>query len=207
MNLPRFYPIIDTACLARSGISPVDFAEKLAAAGVGIAQYRHKGDFTRAKFAEAEQIGKVLQQAGVKYIINDRTDIALMLGADGVHVGQDDLPASAVRAVAGDRLLIGYSTHNADQLLAADNEPVDYIAIGPIFATASKQNPDPVVGTAGLARLRALTQKPLVAIGGITRSNARQAIEAGADSLAVISDVLDPGPRTAISEWLSVVSR
>lgn len=207
MKIPRFYPIIDTACMARCAISPLDFARALAAARVGIAQYRHKGEFTRAKFAEAEQIGKILQQAGVKYIINDRTDIALMLGADGVHVGQDDLPPSAVRAVAGDRLLIGYSTHNADQLLAADAEPVDYLAIGPIFATASKENPDPVVGTAGLARLRALTQKPLVAIGGITRSSARQALEAGADSLAVISDLFNSDPRTAISEWLSLVSR
>ena len=207
MNFPRFYPIIDTACLARSGVSPLDFAKTLAAARVGIAQYRHKGEFTREKFVEAEQIGKVLQQAGVKYIINDRTDIALMLGADGVHVGQDDLPPSAVRAVAGDRLLIGYSTHNADQLLAAANEPVDYLAIGPIFATASKQNPDPVVGTAGLARLRALTQKPLVAIGGITRSNASEAIQAGADAFAVISDLFNPDPRTAISEWLLLVSR
>jgi thiamine-phosphate pyrophosphorylase len=143
----------------------------------------------------------------VKYIVNDRTDIALMLGADGVHVGQDDLPPSAVRAVAGDRLLIGYSTHNADQLLAADAEPVDYLAIGPIFATVSKENPDPVVGTTGLARLHALTQKPLVAIGGITRSNAREAMEAGADSFAVISDLLNPDPQTAISEWLSLVSR
>lgn len=207
MNFARFYPIIDTARLARSGVSPVDVAEMLAAAGVGIAQYRHKGDFTRAIFAEAEQAGKILQGAGVKYIINDRTDIALMLGADGVHVGQDDLPPSAVRAVAGDRLLIGYSTHNSEQVLAANSEPVDYLAIGPIFATASKENPGPVVGTAGLARLRALTRKPLVAIGGITRSNARQTIEAGADSLAVISDLLDPDPRTAIAEWLSIVSR
>lgn len=206
MNFPRFYPIIDTARLSRPGMNPVDFAVLLAAAGVGIAQYRHKGDFTRAIYAEAEQVGKILQRAGVKYIIDDRTDIALLLGADGVHVGQDDLPPSAVRRIAGDRLLVGYSTHNADQLLAANSEPVDYLAIGPIFATASKQNPDPVVGTAGLARLRALTRKPLVAIGGITRSNAREAIEAGADSLAVISDLLDPDPRTAISEWLSAVS-
>jgi thiamine-phosphate pyrophosphorylase len=193
--------------LARSGVSPLGFAETLAAARVGIAQYRHKGEFTRAKLAEAERIGRILQQAGVKYIINDRADIALMLGADGVHIGQDDLPPSAVRQIAGDRLLIGYSTHNAEQLLAANGEPVDYLAIGPIFSTASKANPDPVVGTAELVRLRALTQKPLVAIGGITRSNARQTIEAGADSLAVISDLLDPNPLTAISEWLALPSR
>jgi thiamine-phosphate pyrophosphorylase len=206
MNFPRFYPIIDTARLSRAGVSPVEFAEILAAAGVKIVQYRHKGEFTRARFAEAEQVGKILQRAGVKYIINDRTDIALMLGADGVHIGQDDLPPSAVRAVAGGRLLIGFSTHNSEQLLAANDEPVDYLAIGPIFATASKENPDPVVGTAGLARIRALARKPLVAIGGITRSNALRSIETGVDSLAVISDLLDSDPRSAISEWRALLS-
>jgi thiamine-phosphate pyrophosphorylase len=205
MNFPRFYPIIDTARLSRAGVSPVEFAEILAAAGVKIVQYRHKGEFTRARFAEAEQVGKILQRAGVKYIINDRTDIALMLGADGVHVGQDDLPPAAVRAVAGDRLLIGFSTHNREQLLAANDEPVDYLAIGPIFATASKENPDPVVGTAELVRIHALARKPLVAIGGITRSNALRSIETGVDSLAVISDLLDPDPRSAISEWRSLL--
>jgi thiamine-phosphate pyrophosphorylase len=206
MNFPRFYPIIDTARLSQAGVDPADLAETLAVAGVQIAQYRHKGEFTREKFAEAEQVGDILQRAGVKFIVNDRADIALMLQADGVHLGQDDLPPSAVRRIVGDRLLIGFSTHIPQQLLAADGEPVDYLAIGPIFATGSKQNPDPVVGTTGLARVRALTQKPLVAIGGITRANARETIEAGADSLAVISDLLDPDPGTAISEWVALLS-
>ena len=204
MNFPRFYPIIDTARLSQAGVDPADLAEALAVAGVQIAQYRHKGEFTREKFAEAEQVGDILQRAGVKFIVNDRADIALMLQADGVHLGQDDLPPSAVRRIVGDRLLIGFSTHNPQQLLAADGEPVDYLAIGPIFATGSKQNPDPVVGTTGLARVRALTSKPLVTIGGLTRANARQTLEAGADSVAVISDLFDADQRSTASEWIAI---
>jgi len=206
MLLPRFYPIIDTAWLSHLGIEPRRFAEMLAHAGVQIAQYRHKGDFTREKFSEAEEVGKILQSAGVQYILNDRVDIAMMLGADGVHLGQDDLPPSAARRIAGDRLLIGYSTHNSSQLREADNEPVDYLAIGPIFATSSKQNPDPVVGTGELARIRKLSSKPLVAIGGITRRNAPATLEAGADSVAVISDLFDSNKHNTVSEWIELTS-
>lgn len=206
MIIPRFYPIIDTARLSQAGIDPAHFAEALARAGAGIAQYRHKGEFTRAKFEEAARIGGILRSAGVKYIINDRADIALMLNADGVHLGQEDLPPAAVRRIAGGRLLIGYSTHNREQLSAANGEPVDYLAIGPIFETASKHNPDPVVGTAELSRIRAGSRLPIVAIGGITRENARETLDAGVDSLAVISDLLDPDPVTAIAEWVSLLS-
>lgn len=207
MTVPRFYPIIDTSSLSKAKIDPVDFARMLAGAGVKIAQYRHKGEFTRERFAEAEQIGNILHAAGAKYIINDRADIALMLRAEGVHLGQEDLPPDAVRRIAAGRLLIGYSTHNQEQLRAASGEPVDYLAIGPIFGTATKQNPDPVVGTAELAGLRAHSQKPLVAIGGISRANARETLNAGADSLAVISDLLEPTPQAAIAEWVSLLSR
>jgi thiamine-phosphate pyrophosphorylase len=140
-----------------------------------------------------------------RYIINDRADIALMLAADGVHVGQDDLPPARVRALVGEDMILGFSTHNEQQLRDGDREPVDYLALGPIFGTPSKQNPDPVVGTAALARLRAFTNKPLVAIGGITRANAREVLAAGASSLAVISDAVGPDLDARLVEWISLI--
>jgi thiamine-phosphate pyrophosphorylase len=147
-------------------------------------------------------IGRIVQQAGGRYIINDRADIALMLGADGVHLGQDDLPPAAVRRIAGDKLIIGFSTHNEEQLRAGDRQPVDYLAIGPIFGTASKENPDAVVGVEELRRLRAVTTKPLVAIGGITRARVTGVLEAGADSLAVLSDLVGEDLGARAREWV-----
>ena len=135
-------------------------------------------------------------------MVNDRADIALLSGADGVHVGQDDLSPSAVRRVIGDRLLLGYSTHNEAQLRAAASEPVDYVALGPIFGTASKHNPDPVVGLQELARLAPLAgERPLVAIGGLTLDTARQALAAGASSCAVISDWMPSAVGGLDSAW------
>jgi thiamine-phosphate pyrophosphorylase len=127
-----------------------------------------------------------------------------MAGADGVHVGQDDLPPNEVRKIAGERLFIGYSTHNEAQLRAGDAEPVDYLALGPLFGTTSKENADPAIGVAELARLRPLSSKPLVAIGGITRKNAAEAFEAGADSVAIISDFLAGDWRQSIAEWTAL---
>lgn len=136
--------------------------------------------------------------------MNDRADVAKLLDA-ALHLGQDDLPPSAARRIVGERGAIGFSTHNEAQLRAGDREPVDYLAIGPIFGTSSKENPDPVVGLDELRRLRAFTEKPLVAIGGITRANALSVFEAGADSVAVIGD-LYPDPRTQAEEWLAICS-
>ncbi|MBI3665149.1 MAG: thiamine phosphate synthase [Acidobacteria bacterium] len=208
--LHGLYPIIDTAACNQAGVRPVALAEALAAAGVGIAQFRHKGPFTRQVFDEAEAIGRVLRAAGVKYVINDRADVALMLGADGIHLGQEDLPPTKVRAMVGSSAFIGYSTHNRGQLQAGDQEPVDYLAIGPIFATGSKEKPDPVLGVEALAALRPLTDKPLVAIGGITRENAAAVLAAGADAVAVISDLLTPDERrlaARLEEWLRLTGR
>ena len=176
MQIYGLYPIIDTAACRRAGISPIALAEAVAAARVSMAQFRHKGPFTREVFEQAEQIGHILKPAGVGYVINDRAEVALMLKADGVHLGQQDLPPAKVRRMVGSSVWIGHSTHNAEQLQAGDREPVDYLAIGPIFATGSKENPDPVLGITTLAGLRPLTSKPLVAIGGITRANAAQEI-------------------------------
>lgn len=206
MKLPRLYPIIDTAFLARRGLDPLEMARALADAEVGIAQFRHKGPYTREALALAQQVGAIIQGAGGLYVIDDRVDVALMTGAGGVHVGQEDLPPAAVRNVVGHSMTLGFSTHNEEQLRAANDEPVDYLALGPIFGTASKDNPDPTVGLAELATLRRLTDKPLVAIGGITRANARQVLDAGADSVAVISDLAGDNLAERLAEWLQLSS-
>jgi thiamine-phosphate pyrophosphorylase len=128
--------------------------------------------------------------------MNDRADIALDAGFDGVHVGQDDLAVEAVRKIVGPTMIVGASTHNPAQLEAADQTSADYLAIGPVFTTTSKANPDPVVGLDGVRQARALTRKPLVAIGGISAANAKDVIEAGADSLALISALIPNIPKS-----------
>jgi thiamine-phosphate pyrophosphorylase len=142
--------------------------------------------------------------ASVKLIMNDRADLCLAAGFDGLHLGQDDLSPESARLIIGDRRWLGISTHNSEQLAEANRTSADYLAIGPIFATGSKVNPDPVVGLAGIRRARELTTKPLVAIGGITRVNARSVIDAGADSVAVISDLL-LDPRKSAEEFLQLL--
>jgi thiamine-phosphate pyrophosphorylase len=209
MALPRFYPILDTAALAARGCSFETAARAVIEAGVRILQIRRKAHWTRTDFAEAERIAALCLAGGVQLIINDRADIAALLNA-GVHVGQDDLAPAVARRLVGVDALLGYSTHNARQFLAADAEPATYLALGPIFETATKENPDPVVGLDELARLRPLTQFPLVAIGGITRQNASSVFAAGADSVAVIGDLL-PESVTAVTlgqridDWLRLV--
>jgi thiamine-phosphate pyrophosphorylase len=136
--------------------------------------------------------------------MNDRADLCLAADFDGLHVGQDDLSPNSARRIIGPTRLLGVSTHNPDQLAEADKTTADYLAIGPIFATASKANPDPTVGVEGLRQARKLTSKPLVAIGGITRANARSVIEAGADSVAVISDLIR-SPRKSAEEFFRVL--
>jgi thiamine-phosphate pyrophosphorylase len=136
--------------------------------------------------------------------MNDRADLCLAAGFDGVHVGQDDLSAEGARKIIGDKLRLGVSTHNPEQVAEADKTSADYLAIGPVFATSSKVNPDPVIGLEGIRRARALTRKPLVAIGGITRANCRSVIEAGADSVAVISDLVHE-PGKSAEEFLRVL--
>jgi thiamine-phosphate pyrophosphorylase len=140
----------------------------------------------------------------VRLIMNDRADLCLAAGFDGVHVGQDDLSPEAVRRIVGSERWVGVSTHNAEQVREADLTQADYIAIGPVFSTSSKEKPDPVVGLDGVRRARELTGKPLVAIGGITRANAASVIEAGADSVAVISDLLRE-PRKSAEAFLSIL--
>jgi thiamine-phosphate pyrophosphorylase len=164
---------------------------ELADAGVEILQYRNKQD---ADETVAEDARVIREAAGaMKLILNDRVALAARIGWDGVHVGQEDLPAREARKLVGPAAWVGLSTHNETQLRAANLEPVNYIAIGPVFATASKANPDPVIGLEGVRRALSLTNKPLVAIGGITAETAAAVIEAGADAVAVIAAIFAPG--------------
>ena len=204
-TLPKFYPILDPDIAARHGIDPVIAAEQILEGGATILQFRHKGFFSREVFAQLERVAELCRNAGVLFVVNDRADLAAITGA-ALHLGQDDLTPSSARKIVGAKALIGFSTHNEAQLRAAVEEPANYLALGPIFGTASKQNPDPVVGLAELHRLRPLTNRPLVAIGGITRANARSVLAAGADSVAIIGDLFTESGklRTRIEEWLSL---
>ncbi len=192
LQLLRLYAILDAACfLDAAGMFAA--AEELAAAGVTLLQYRNKSGNARQILDEARELRARLG-ANVKLIMNDRADLCLAAQYDGLHVGQDDLSAESARHIIGPARWLGVSTHNPEQLAEADKTSADYLAIGPVFATSSKANPDRVVGLEGVRRARGLTRKPLVAIGGITRASARSVIEAGADAVAVISDLLlDPG--------------
>jgi thiamine-phosphate pyrophosphorylase len=188
--LPRLYPITDTRL---SGLSHTEQVERLAAAGATLVQLREKNASPREFYSEALSAVRAARRLGVRVIINDRVDIAIAVNADGVHLGQDDLPVSKARLLLGESAIIGYSTHSLKQAVEASSTPIDYIAIGPIFQTSTKENPDPVVGLDGVAEVRPRISKPLVAIGGITLDRARSVIEAGADSLAVISDLYRAG--------------
>ncbi len=205
MKLPRIYPILDTASLQARGIGLETGAAAMLEGGAGILQIRHKAHWTRGFWASAQQVAGMCRESGAMLVVNDRADFAMLLEA-GLHVGQDDLPPRDARRLLGRDAIIGFSSHDARQLAAAGGEPVDYVAFGPIFATASKQNPDPVVGTAALERLRPLIEKPLVAIGGITLENAASVLAAGADSVAVIAGLLPPQAsarsiRERMEEW------
>jgi thiamine-phosphate pyrophosphorylase len=210
MQLPRFYPILDVECARRHNCEPEIVARALLDAGVKLLQFRHKEHYSRDVFACAERIAKLSRDADAMFVIDDRADIAILLDA-GVHVGQDDLPPDDARRLIGPDRLLGFSTHNEAQFRAARSEPADYLALGPIFATASKRNPDPVVGVEELRRLRSLDPRPLIAIGGITRDNAERALAAGANSVAVVSDLFpqtvnDISLRRRVEEWLAATS-
>jgi len=201
VELPRLYAIIDTTLTSQ----PVDVAAAMLAAGVRLLQYRHKGAFERVHWKHCCRIAEISAQAGATFIVNDRVDIAMMCGAAGVHLGQSDLPPDAARRLMGPGKIIGFSTHNETQARQAATLPVDYVAIGPVYATNTKMNPDPVVGLDGVRAARAVAAKPLVAIGGITRANARQVLAAGADSVAVVryllsADSIDAAVREFLAE-------
>jgi thiamine-phosphate pyrophosphorylase len=210
LQLPAFYPVLDTEILSYRGMSAIEAAETILESGARMLQFRHKGFFSRGVFETATRVATLCRQANALFVMNDRADIAMLLAA-ALHLGQDDLDPADARKIMPRSSIIGLSTHNERQLRAGDREAVDYLAIGPIFQTGSKHNPDPVVGANALRTLRALTQKPLVAIGGITRGNAAAVFDAGVDSVAIIGD-LYPEPltrsalRSRVEEWLAVCS-
>lgn len=186
LTLPKLYPITDVRL---SGLTHAAQVAALIEGGASFIQLREKDLAPRQFYEQAEEALRIARRHCVPLIINDRADIALALGADGVHLGQDDLAPAAARRLLGPRAIIGFSTHSIAQAIAAARSDVDYIAIGPVFATSTKENSEPAIGLDGLRRVRAAVTAgmPLVAIGGITRENAGAVLAAGADAVAVIS--------------------
>ena len=204
--LPRLYAIIDPALLPGAGEQATrvaDFARALVQGGATLIQYRNKTGSGRQILSDARELRRAVGSE-IRLIMNDRADLCLAAGFDGVHVGQEDLSPEGARMVVGDRLWVGVSTHSVEQVIEADKTFPDYIAIGPVFVTTTKEKPDSVVGLEGVRAARAATCKPLVAIGGITRINCASVIQAGADSVAVISDLVHD-PAKSVAAFLRVL--
>jgi len=195
LRLSRLYPILDTWLLVARDMRMHEFAIQMRDAGVGLLQYRNKVDGPRVVLRDAALIAEVFVGTDAMLVMNDRSDLAVLAGFGGVHVGQGDLLPEDARRVVGAGRLVGVSTHSDEQMRAADAGCADYVAVGPVFATGTKVDAEPLIGLEGVRRARALTGKPIVAIGGITRANARSVIDAGADSVAVISELLVAGQR------------
>jgi thiamine-phosphate pyrophosphorylase len=192
-QLPRLYPIADEELLRLQGIALGRVAEELKAAGAQLLQYRNKVGEPDSILRSAAVVWEIFAGTGCRLIMNDRADLAVLAAFGGVHVGQGDLSPEDARQVVGMERWVGVSTHNDEQVRVADETSADYIAVGPVFATGTKVDAEPVIGLEGVRRARALTKKPIVAIGGITRKNARSVIDAGADSVAVISGLIVEG--------------
>ncbi len=191
------YPILDAAFLPPPGQAReerlVSLIAELLAAGVTLVQYRNKTGDEDEILDDALVLRAAAPVGQCALILNDYPALAVEAGFDGVHVGQQDMSAEEARILIGHERMVGVSTHNPEQLGAGEMTSADYVAIGPVFATSTKVNPDPVVGIEGVRRARAITKKPVVAIGGITLENCRALLDAGADSVAVISAIFAPG--------------
>ncbi len=186
--LPKIYPITDTRI---TKISHAEQVKKLIKGGAKFIQLREKYLSPKDFYDDALEALKIARAENVKIIINDRVDVALALKADGVHLGQDDLSPAEARKILGENAIIGFSTHNLEQLAEAVKMPIDYAAIGPVFTTKTKENPDETVGIEIVKKARKLIGNfPLVAIGGINATNFLDVLSAGADSTAIISDLL-----------------
>ena len=205
MQIPRLYPIVDLEV----SLHPLEFLiGELAAAGLTWVQLRDKKANSRQLFANAQRLVEVARRHGLTAIVNDRTDIAWLSDADGVHVGREDLPVEHARKIVGPKKIVGHSTHNLAQAMEAEQSSADYIAIGPVFATTSKVNPDPIVPLDELREIRSRVRKPIVAIGGITSQNATQLFDIGLDSVAVIRDLVTASDiRAKISQFLKGTER
>jgi thiamine-phosphate pyrophosphorylase len=207
MKISGLYAIVDVDMLRASGCRVRSFGEEMRRAGVGLVQYRNKHGAPADVLRDAGILREIFDGSGATLLMNDRADLAALAGWDGVHVGQGDLAPADARLVAGAGCIVGMSTHRDCEVEAAEESCADYVAIGPVFATGTKADAAPVVGLDGVRRARALTGKPLVAIGGITRANARSVIEAGADSVAVISGLMakDERPGRIAEEFLELL--
>ena len=206
LTLPSpLYAIVDPL---DTGRDPIDLARAMLAGGARLLQLRLKNVTTAALVTVASRVRELTAAAGATFIVNDRADVVRLVGADGVHVGRDDLPIAATRAFLGAAALIGHSTHSEAQAEEATGGGADYLSLGPIFATTSKRNPDAIVGCARLAALRPRIAEPVVAIGGIDASTAAAVLEAGADAVAVISALVRAADvERATAELLEVTSR
>jgi thiamine-phosphate pyrophosphorylase len=203
LALPPLYVILDAALLPSD---PIELTNNLLAAGARLFQYRNKTSSSRELLQASQSLCLTVRQRGATFLVNDRPDIARLAGANGVHLGQDDLEVSAARTIVGTGGVIGFSTHNMQQFRATAESDADYVAVGPIFTTGSKVNLDPVVGIDFLRQVRKLTRKPIVAIGGITLERASELIDAGADSVAVISDILKArNPAERVRQYLEIL--
>jgi thiamine-phosphate pyrophosphorylase len=203
--LPAFYPILDVDVARARALDPVAVLEAWLQAGVRLVQLRAKSLGGAAFLDLADRCARLAAAAGAAFIVNDRADVARLSGAAGVHLGQDDLPPAAARLVVPAPAIIGWSTHNDAQVTAAAAMPIDYVAIGPVFGTTSKERPDPVVGLDGVRRAAERSGgRPLVAIGGITLESAADVLSAGASSIAVIGDVLHPDAAARARAFLDV---
>lgn len=206
IRVPSLYAIVDSAFFPADSDRAsrlADFAAELVAAGVSLLQYRNKGGSARHMLSEARELRRRLG-SHVRLIMNDRADLCLAAAFDGVHVGQEDLSLEGARLVVGSKLLVGISTRTLEQVRLAARTSVDYIAVGPVFPTTTKLGSHPHLGLEGVRAARALTEKPLVAIGGINRANCISVINAGANSVAVISDLLQE-PGKSVAQFLSVL--
>jgi thiamine-phosphate pyrophosphorylase len=192
-QFPRLYPILDQGLIESRGIALGRIAEELKAAGVTLVQYRNKVGERDSILRNASEMWEVFDGSGCRLILNDHADLVGPAGLGGVHVGQGDLSPEEARRVVGAKRWVGVSTHNDEQVRIANGTSADYIAVGPVFATGTKLDAEAVIGLAGVQRARALTRKPIVAIGGITRENARSVLDAGADSVAIISGLFVDG--------------
>jgi thiamine-phosphate pyrophosphorylase len=201
--LPPLYVILDAALLPSD---PIELTKKLLDAGARLFQYRNKTSSSRELLHASQALCLTVRQRGGTFFVNDRADIAHLAGGNGVHLGQDDLSLAAAREVIGTGSVIGLSTHNLPQFVAAVESSADYIAVGPIFSTSGKQSPDPVVGVDFIRTVRKLTSKPIVAVGGIMLERAREVLDAGADSVAVISDILRAkNPADRVRQYLQTI--
>ncbi len=201
--LPRLYVILDASL---SSLEETACAELLAGCGVHLVQYRNKRAPARELVTGARRLAEFFRPRGITFLVNDRPDVALLAGATGVHVGQEDLEVEEARKILGLEKWVGVSTHNREQIIRAGQSSADYIAVGPVFPTTTKENPDPVVGMELIREARSLTSKPIVAIGGITLERAAEVVAADADSVVVVSDIWGaPDPQRRIGQYQKVL--